>query len=316
NDDVFADGDEVLLLGLGLGILDEDATLAAHARAKVRDAVDLGNFRGVLGPAGFKQLGHARQTAGDVLGLGLFARRLGQQRAGHNLVVLGHHDVRAGGNRIIRHDLAGVVTDGDLRMQILLVLDDDHGFLAGGFVGFLLHRHAFDDVVELHLAGLFGKNRHVVRIPLHKGLALLHLGAVLERNDRANDDGVVFQFAAIVAQDGNGTVLVQDDVVAVLQFDQAELVVTDGAVVLGLDLRNLEDLRRGAADVERPHRELGAGLADGLGGDDADGFAEFDEPAGGEVAAIAMNADAVLAFAGEHRTDAHAVNAGQLDPFG
>ena len=51
----------------------------------------------------------------------------------------------------------------------------------------------------------------------------------------------------------------------------------DHAVVLGLDLRNLEHLRRRAADVERPHRQLRARLADGLGGDDADRFAELDE---------------------------------------
>ena len=60
-------------------------------------------------------------------------------------------------------------------MQIFLVLDDDHGFLAGRLVHFLLHRHAFDDVVEFNLAGLFGKNRHVVRIPLDERVALLDL---------------------------------------------------------------------------------------------------------------------------------------------
>ena len=42
-----------------------------------------------------------------------------------------------------------------------------------------------------------------------------------------------------------------------------------------------------AADVERAHGELRAGLADGLRGDDAHGFAEFDHAAGGQVAAVA-----------------------------
>ena len=86
--------------------------------------------------------------------------------------------------------------------------------------------------------------------------------------------------------------------------------------MLGLDLRILEHLRRRAADVERPHRELRAGFADGLRGDDADGLAELDERAGREVAAVAMDADAVLAFAGEHRADAHAVNAGGFNALG
>ena len=48
-----------------------------------------------------------------------------------------------------------------------------------------------------------------------------------------------------------------------------------------------------AAGVERPHRQLRAGLADGLGGDDADRLADADELAGREVAAVAGPADAV-----------------------
>ena len=46
--------------------------------------------------------------------------------------------------------------------------------------------------------------------------------------------------------------------------------------------------RRGdAAGVEGPHGELRAGLADGLGGDDADRLAELDGVAGGQRAAVA-----------------------------
>ncbi len=73
---------------------------------------------------------------------------------------------------------------------------------------------------------------------------------------------------------------------------------------------------RGAADVERAHRELRAGFADGLGGDDADGFAQLDARAGGQVAAVAVHADAVLAFAGEHRADLDALDAGGVDGLG
>ena len=54
-----------------------------------------------------------------------------------------------------------------------------------------------------------------------------------------------------------------------------------------------------AAGVERPHRQLGARLADRLGGDDPDGLADADQLAGGEVAAVAAAADAVAGLAGE-----------------
>ena len=54
-----------------------------------------------------------------------------------------------------------------------------------------------------------------------------------------------------------------------------------------------------AAGVERPHGQLRAGLADRLGGDDADRLAGPDHLAGGEVAAVARPADAVAGLAGE-----------------
>ena len=54
-----------------------------------------------------------------------------------------------------------------------------------------------------------------------------------------------------------------------------------------------------AAGVERPHRELGARLTDGLGRDDPDRLAEVNEVAGGEIAAVAHAAHAVARRAGE-----------------
>ena len=98
--------------------------------------------------------------------------------------------------------------------------------------------------------------------------------------------------------------------------DEAQFVVTDGAVELGLDLRLLEHLRGSATDVERAHGQLRAGFADGLRGDDADGFAELDQAAGGQVAAVAVHANAVLAFASEHRADFDLLDAGAIDALG
>ena len=69
----------------------------------------------------------------------------------------------------------------------------------------------------------------------------------------------------------------------------------------------------GAADVEGAHRELGARLADRLGGDDADRLADVDHVAAGEVAAVARDADAAPRLAGEHRADLDLVDAGVLD---
>ena len=108
--------------------------------------------------------------------------------------------------------LALIVADDDLRVQIFFVLDDDHGLLARGFVRLLLHGDAFDDVEELHLAGLLGEDRHVVRIPLNEDVALFDLGAIVNGDDCADDNRMLLQLAPVVGKNGNAAVLVEDDV--------------------------------------------------------------------------------------------------------
>src|SRR4029077_11110434 len=208
--------------------------------AEIDDTVDLGNFGGVLGPAGLEEFGHPRQTAGDVLGLGGFARRLGHECAGDNFVPFGHDDMRAGRNRVIGGGFTVVIEDDDLRVQILFVLDDDHGLLARGLVRFLLHGDPFDDVGKFHFAGFLGENRDIIRVPLNEGFTLFDLAAVFDGDHGADNDRVLFEFATVVGQDGDGAVFIEDDVVAVFEFDEAELVVTQDALVFGLDLWLLE----------------------------------------------------------------------------
>src|SRR5207247_10701692 len=58
---------------------------------------------------------------------------------------------------------------------------------------------------------------------------------------------------------------------------------------------------RDAARVERPHRQLRAGLADRLRGDDPDRVADLAHPAGRQEDAVAAPADAELAAALQHR---------------
>src|SRR5258706_3924484 len=60
--------------------------------------------------------------------------------------------------------------------------------------------------------------------------------------------------------------------------------------------------------MEGAHGEVCDGFADGLSGDDADGFAQFDHAAGSEIAAVTERANAAAGFAGEHGTDAHALD--------
>ena len=316
DDNVFTDRNQVFFFNRCLLVFDDNTAFAANTGSEVHDALDLGDFGSVLRAAGLKELSHARQTTRDVFGLRSLARRLRHQGAGNDLFIFGHDDVRPGRYRVISDGLALFVTYDDLRMQIFLMLNDDHGLLAGGFIGFLLHRHALDDVVELHPAGFLRENRHVVRVPLNEGFALLDLAAVLDGDDRANDDKMLFQLAPIVANNGNGAVLVEHNVVAVLQGDKTQVVVTHGAIVLGLDLRDLEYLGGRATNVEGTHGELSARLANGLRGNDTHRLAQFNLVARGQVAAVAIDADTLLAFAGQHGADLDLLDASGVDQPG
>ena len=62
---------------------------------KRHDAVDLGDDRVLLRLARLEELGDARQTAGDVLGLRGLARDLGDDVAGLDRVAVVDGDVRA-----------------------------------------------------------------------------------------------------------------------------------------------------------------------------------------------------------------------------
>ena len=92
-----------------------------------------------------------------------------------------------------------------------------------------------------------------------------------------------------------------------------------GDTLGGARLEQLDDTRQTLGDVvtghttgvEGTHRQLGAGLTDGLGGDDADRLTDVDELAGGQRAAVAERAGADLGVAGEHRADLHRVDAGR-----
>src|SRR5208282_37219 len=184
---------------------------------------------------------------------------------------------------------------------------------AGDFVHLLFDRDAGLQVLELNRACRFGEDREGVRIPFAHGLAKRDRLAVFHAKPRTIDDVVAFLFAAFLVDDGDqaGTVHRDEDLAAA--FDDLQVDELHEAVVAGLDLRLFGDAGGGTANVERPHRELRAGLANGLRGDDAHCLAHLDEAARGQVAAIAAAADSAAGFASEHRANLHSLDAGSLD---
>src|ERR1035438_4037684 len=87
-------------------------------------AVDLRHDGRLARLARFEQLHHARQTAGDVLGLGGFARDLGQHIAGVDFLAVANHQVGVGGHQVLLGLRTGPRSafrpDHDLRLPLLV----------------------------------------------------------------------------------------------------------------------------------------------------------------------------------------------------
>src|SRR3546814_13531913 len=102
--------------------------------------------------------------------------------------------------------------------------------------------------------------------------------------------------------DWSSDVCSSDLTATALVDDRLHVAIFDRAVGDGLQVRPLVDLRR-AADVEGPHRELRARLADRLGGDHADRPHAVHRRAARTVPALAFAADATRRFAATRRAD-------------
>ena len=224
---------------------------------------------------------------------------------------------------VLAHDLARLVADFDRRLLLLVgAVHDDLPRQAGDLVHFLVEGDVGHEVLVLHRARILGEDREGVGIPLDEDRALLDVRAVAHLEARAVDDRVALAIAPLRVLDDDRPGAVHDDELALgvggrarggLGLDDLQALVADRAGVLGVERRLLADARRRAADVERAHRQLRAGLADGLRRDDADREAELDQLAGREVAAVALGAAAAARRAGEHRADADLLDARLLD---
>ena len=147
-------------------------------------------------------------------------------------------------------------------------------------------------------------------------LAELDVLAVLDEEGRTLEHRVGDRLVAVVGR--------EDDLAAavgVLDRDATRRPRRSGDAPLGVRAskssvhagQTLRDVIGGCrtTGVEGTHRELGAGLTDRLGRDDADGLADVDELAGGERTAVAGRADTDGGLTGEHRAHLDALDAGR-----
>src|SRR3989338_6533968 len=304
--------------------LDGDAALVLVVFAEADVAIGFRDDRVIFRATGFEQFGHAGKTPGDVLGLGTFARNTRHNVAGADVLT-----VFDGQNRVHRHRVArirahriagGRVHDDHFRLQIVALgrgtpVGDDLLRHAGGFVGVFAHRDARNQIDKARDTGLFGDDRQGVGVPFEQLGAAFHGHAVLGVDLGAIGQLVNGAVLTRFVHDGDDHVPAHHDLLAVDVRQQVVVAELDLALLAGLQEGLLATLGD-TADVEGPHRQLGAGFTDGLGGDDADCFALVHQGAARKVTAIAHRADAFFGVAGQRRTDTGRGHACLMDQVG
>src|ERR1700730_6158005 len=309
--DMLALRNQVLARLLGLvHRLYRDAALVLVVAAEPDGARDFRDDRRVLWLAGLEQLGDPRQTAGDVAGLGALGRDTRQDIA--------RLDLRADvdrKDRVDREHVAGLAAARELEDLSVLALDDDGRTQirpaargapvdddplgdTGGFVERFRDRLTRDQILEADGALDLGENRPRVRVPLGDTLAALDHIAFVDPHARAVLNAMGRTLGAVGVRHRDHHVAHHGNQMAFAVLLDRLVLDRHLAVEIRLDERLLVDLRC-AADVEGAHRQLGAGFADRLRRDDADGFAVVDRRATGKIAAIALAADAVDKLAGQ-----------------
>src|SRR6185312_16304141 len=192
------------------------------------------------------------------------------------------------------------------------ILGDDALRDAGRFIDDLGHRPIFDQVLVLHGTGLLGDHRAERRVPFGNSVAASDDMAALSQQVRAIRHAVRRKLAPIHVEDRDLARARQGQMPSARVDDRRHVTELNRSVDRRFEVRLLVELRR-AADVEGPHRQLRAGLADRLGGDDSDRLADIDRRSAREVASVAFGADALLRCAYQGRTDLHALDSDLLD---
>src|SRR5690606_23659734 len=128
--------------------------------------------------------------------------------------------------------------------------------------------------------------------------------AVLDQQARTPADRVFDDLGTVVGRDQHLAGLV-----TLLDLDPTGGLGDPGETLRGARLEELDDTGQTLGDgvssgrttgVEGTHRQLRAGLTDGLGGDEADGLTDVDQLARGQRTAVALGAGAGAGFTGEH----------------
>ena len=190
-------------------------------------------------------------------------------------------------------------------LRSVLGLHDDEFAQTCGVIGFDTVCNTFDNILKLDTAGGLGDDYGIERIPASNHVALLNLftvalvkrGAVryiLSEEDNACVDVDETNLSQTTYYHLGGCTSLIEDV------DGAELLKLKLRIVLGFDGSVSSCVVSHTTGVEGTKCKLCTRLTDRLCCDNTYGFTLLHHAGSGKVAAVALHANAVTAFASEH----------------
>src|SRR3990172_3585846 len=139
---------------------------------------------------------------------------------------------------------------------------------------------------------------------------------VLHQQGSPIGDGILLPLPVVLVQNDQETVPVHGDVLPIPVLHHGQALELDLSRVFRLDVALLDEPGGRAADVERPHRELGPGLPDRLRRDDADRLPDGHHLPARQIPSVTERADSPLALAGQGGADLDFVHPRHLDLSG
>ena len=229
-----------VLLGFAVLGHDDDLSLALGNLPVLHHAVDFADDSSFVGLAGFEQLDHARESAGNVFRLGGFARDFGQHVAGQDLIAILHHEVRARRHQVFPHALRHALlpaADNELGLVFLVGrIGHNPSRKAGDFVDLFMKRDALLEIFELHRTAHFREDGKRVRVPFHDDVPELDGRALGGPDLGAVNHGIAFTFAALFVDDRHRAVPVHGHVVTVPVFHGLQALKPQETVVPGFQV--------------------------------------------------------------------------------
>ena len=307
--------------------LDRDPALVLVVATKAHVTIDFGDDCVIFRAPGLEQFRHPWQTTGDVLGLGAFARDPCKHVTGLDLLTVFDRQ-----DRIHRHgvfDRVAVIQphgfticarNQDFRLQFIAFrrrtpIRDDLLRHAGGVIGLIPDRQAGHKIDKLHGTVFFGDDRQCVGVPLVQLVPTHDLGAILDHQVRSIGQLVLGTFQPVLVDHRDFHVPTHDDLIAVGVLDQVRIAVFDFAFLRRF-LERLAATLGNTADVEGPHGQLCARLANRLCRDNADGLTGVDLGSARQVTTVTLCTDPVLGLTCQRRPDLEGCHIGIVDHIG